>query len=62
MPSNKRIKMEDFENDKTDFDDEDDAPEKSDSVQRMFSNRNSEQADFYGSQRNISAVDESGTI
>ena len=30
MPSNKR--MEDFENDKTDFDDEDDAPEKSTSV------------------------------
>ena len=35
MPSNKQ--MDDFENDKTDFDDEDDAPEKSTSVQRMFS-------------------------
>ena len=30
MSSNKR--MDDFENDKTDFDDEDDAPEKSTSV------------------------------
>jgi hypothetical protein len=30
--TNKRAKMEDFENDKTDFNDEDDAPDKTASI------------------------------